>query len=232
MVQDDLRAREGLRQLGQVRDLPVVQPGVEAEPQRRQLGEPLAEFGRVKHVARRLVGRVQQARVLIPGGDVADAAEAAIAGGDMRLQHVACQRAVAQVDMADNAQRHAGGAEGTALAHRRLADHELGLAHRLEGVRPGGALHGAALDEDGGDDVVPLRQVGGEISDQVAPVGAVPQVVMRVDDRQGRVQRQFHALGQPLLADRKIGRMRGLGAAHGWFPPGVCTKVAPGGSLR
>ena len=79
-----------LRQRGQVADLRMIQPRIERQAERRQAGEALAERRR-RYISRGggAYGRVHQRRIGVIGGDVADAAEPAAAGADMRFQHVA-----------------------------------------------------------------------------------------------------------------------------------------------
>ena len=108
MVQADARVGKRLRQRGQLVDLRMVQPRVEREVQRRQAGKALAER-RVGHQSgRRRIGRVHQRRIGVPGGDVADAAEASAAGADMRLQHRLHARAQPQIGVPDDARADLG----------------------------------------------------------------------------------------------------------------------------
>src|SRR4029079_6649144 len=93
-------------------------------------------------------------RILVPGRGMPDAAKAAVAGGDLRLQHRLCGVAQQQIGVACDAGADRGRAVGTARAHRGDAVGELDLAdgpERLGSVR---TVHRAAVDIDGGDDVV------------------------------------------------------------------------------
>ena len=56
MVEHDRRLRKGARQIGDVPQLRVEDPGVEAEAERGEAGEPLAKIA----VAVEAVGRSQQ----------------------------------------------------------------------------------------------------------------------------------------------------------------------------
>ena len=76
-----------------------------------------------------------------------------------------------------------GRAVAAAGAHRRDAIGELDLADRAQRFGPAGAVHRAAVDIDGGDDVVAGCDVGGHLLDHVAQAAAVPEMVMRIDDR-------------------------------------------------
>jgi hypothetical protein len=149
---------------------------------------------------------------------MADAAEAPASGPDVSLQHLAHAGAEHQVGMADDAGADPGRAVAAGGAHRRDAVGELRLADRTERLRPLGAVHGAALHEDGGDDSVALPQIRQQLRQQVAPAGTVPEVVVRIDDGQVGLQRLLGAAGKPLLAHRDVVRVR-AGAAHlGPFP--------------
>ena len=131
--------------------------------------------------------------------------------------------------MADDALADLGRAVAAAGAHRRDAVDELGLAHRLVGLRPAGAVHRPALHEDGRDDVVALAGIGQQVVQQVAPARPVPEVVVRVDDRQAGVERLLGDLRQPVLADRHVMRIGGV-AAHRGFPWDVsCRGGYPSG---
>ena len=142
-------------------------------------------------------------RARVPRPRVAHAAEAPAAGPDMRLQHRLHAVAEREVGEAHDARGDARRPVGAARAHRRHAGDELGLAHgpHLLGAR--GAIHRMALDEDGGDDVVPGADVVEELVQEIAVVGPLPQVVMRVDDGQvGLEDRLRRLLGEPGLVGR------------------------------
>jgi hypothetical protein len=51
---------------------------------------------------------------------------------------------------------------------------------------------------------VPRAGVGEEIVEQIAPVRPIPQVVMRVDDRQLRLENRLAPAIEPVLAHRKV----------------------------
>jgi hypothetical protein len=91
---------------------------------------------------------------------MADAAEAAVAGSDLRLQHARYAVAEAQVGMPDNAGAQPALAELSARAHRRRAVDEFDFADRLHRRRAVGAIHRAAFDKDCLRDVVPATGIG------------------------------------------------------------------------
>ena len=60
-----------------------------------------------------------------------------------------------------------------------------------------------ALQEHRGHDVVPAAQVREQFVQQVAMIGAMPQMMMRIDDRQIRIEDRLRGrLGQPCLVRR------------------------------
>jgi len=71
-------------------------------------------------------------------------------------------------------------------AHRGDTGDELHLADRAHLDRPVAPIHRAALLEDGGADVVAGVEVGEQFRQQIGPAAAVPQMMMRIDDRQLR----------------------------------------------
>ena len=143
---------------------------------------------------------------------MADAAEAVAAGADVGLQHRLDPAAQRQVGMADDAGAMPGLAVDAAGAHGGDAVDELGLADRLQLLRPCGAVHRAGLHIDRRDDVVAAVGVGQQLVEQVAPAGPVPQMVVRIDDRQVGLEDRLLAAVEPLLADGKIGG----GGGWGW----------------
>ena len=119
---------------------------------------------------------------------MADAAEAAVAGRDLpppaRAPTPSPSRRSAWPTMPAHSPRRAHTA---ARAHRRDAVDELGLADRLHLLRPVGAVHRAALDKDA------LRGCCGRCRYRRAArradsgTRAIPQMMVRIDDRQRRL---------------------------------------------
>jgi hypothetical protein len=87
--------------------------------------------------------------------------------------------------------RHLDRAVTAACAHRGDAGDELGLADWAQLDRPVGAIHRAAFLKDGGDDVVAGVEVGEQFRQQIGPAAAVPQMMMRINDRQLRFEDRF-----------------------------------------
>ena len=132
---------------------------------------------------------------------MADAAETPAANPELGLQHLAHARPEGQVGMADDRLGDAAGAIPARGTHRGDAVDELDLAHRRHLGGAVLAVHRAAFEEDSGDDLVPTADVGQQLGEQVAAaLRRVPKMMVRVDDRQIRLQRRFtRPLGQPRL---------------------------------
>src|SRR5262249_13566834 len=77
---------------------------------------------------------------------------------------------------------------------------ELDLADGAERFRAIRAIHRAAIDIDGGDDVVAGSDVRGHFLDHVAQPAAVPEMVMRIDDWTGGIDDFLGRLLKPVLA--------------------------------
>ena len=116
MVEDDRGVGKGIGQLGDLADLRMVEPGVEGEVALGELLEALAPGLVARQLGRRIGARVADAGIGVPAGLVADALEAAVAGGDLGVEHRARLRAQAQVDVADDA---GAGAQVAVDARRR-----------------------------------------------------------------------------------------------------------------
>ena len=112
----------------------------------------------------RLVRWFSTAGTRVPEGAAPDAAEAAAAGGDLRVEHAGGRIADAQVDRADDAGGDARLAVAAGGAHRGDAVDELGLADAAESLGAVGLEHRAALDEHGRDDVVAAPATSSSIS--------------------------------------------------------------------
>jgi len=129
--------------------------------------------------------------------------EAAAAGLQVRLQHRLDAVAQREIGEAHDAGGDARRPVLPARAHRGLAGHELGLAHRPHLLGPRRAVHRVAFEEDGGDQVVAGRGVREEVGQEVAVPAAIPEVMVRVDERQVGLEDGLGRLGgQPRLVGR------------------------------
>jgi hypothetical protein len=153
-------------------------------------------------------------RARVPERAAADAAKAAAAGRDLRVQHVGGLVADPQVDGADDSRRDPGLAVGARRAHGGDAVDELGLPDAAIGFQSVRLEHGAAFDEHGRHHVVPAGEVVEDFVEQVALLLAfvplVPQVMVRIADRQLGLERRFVHFRQPVLVLRR--------RAHGVLP--------------
>src|SRR5215472_12288348 len=119
----------------------------------------------------------------MPGGAVADAAETSARGDDMLFEDALGAATDAEVDIADDPGAGACRAVFAALAHRRHTGDKRRLAERAQFGRPLGAVHLAAFEKHRGADIVAAAEILDQVVQQIAVPRAVPQMVMRVDDR-------------------------------------------------
>ena len=136
---------------------------------------------------------------------MADAAEAVAAGADMGRKHRLDAAAKRQIGVADNTGADLGLAVDAAGAHGGDAVDELGLADRAHLFGAGGANHRAGLHKHRRDDVVTAVGIGQQLVEQIAPAGAVPEMMVRIDDRQLGLEDRFLAPVEPILTDGNIG---------------------------
>src|SRR5690606_25463182 len=105
-----------------------------------------------------------------------------------------------QVGMGHDAGSHARGPILAAGRLRSDAVDEFGFTHRTHGLGAICAIHGFALDEYGGHDVVAAAGIAQQLFEHVAMVRVVPQVVVGIDDGQVRVDDVFLNEVQPVVA--------------------------------
>jgi len=157
---------------------------------------------------------------------MADAAKTAAAGGNFRLEHGARALAQQQIGVADDAGTDRRSTVAAAGAHRRGAVGKFDFADRTKRLRPVGAIHRAGLDIDGCDDVVTGRDVVDDILDQIALSAAIPQMMMRIDDRPCRIDDFFFPQRKPVLArigiEPAVRRGRGAGGHGSSLPVSYC----------
>src|SRR5690242_15442704 len=93
MIEADRRLRESARQIDEVAELWMVDPGIEAEAEGRQLREAFTHALVEQQAHRPNGGSPPSGLIGIHGGDVADATEPATARYDHGLQHLFHRRA-------------------------------------------------------------------------------------------------------------------------------------------
>ena len=89
-----------------------------------------------------------------------------------------------EIGMADDAGAMPGLAVDAAGAHGGHTIDELGLANGAQLFEACCAIHRAGLHIHGRNDVVAAARIRQQLIQQVAPPRAVPQMVVRIDDRQ------------------------------------------------
>src|SRR4029077_3181198 len=82
-----------------------------------------------------------------------------------------------------------------------------------------------AFLETGRDDIVATADIGQQILEHVAVAGAIPHVMVRIDDRQIGLDDLFAALVKPVLPDRGMTARRDGGLGHGSVPPGFAVRL-------
>src|SRR5438477_275263 len=134
----------------------------------------------------------------------------------------ACQPQIGEAD-------DAGADLGLATAPIRLLGDrpdEFALADRPHLLGAAGAIARTALDEDGGDDVVPRIDVGQQLVEQIAAPWMIPEMMMRVDDRQFGLEDLLDALAEPFRVGQRARIGAGVAAGgwgHGVLPRSGCT---------
>ena len=144
---------------------------------------------------------------------MANAAKAAVPGGDLGLQHARDPLTQSQIGMTDDTAAKPRWPVLAAGTHRRRPVDELGLADGLHFDRAVGAVHRAALDKNGLGDLVAAAGVGEQFANQKTVPGAVPQMMVGIDDLQPR----FDDL---LLPQREPGR---IGVTRAGWGIACCT---------
>ena len=152
----------------------MIEPGIEAEPKRREPLEPGAEIRLLVEMRPHVVAAVADDRAFVPAGGMTHAAEMAAARPQMRQQHRLHPVAEGQIGIADDTGRDAGRTVIPRGAHRGDAGDKLGLADGPEFGGAARAVHRAAFQEHGCDDVVAGVEVGEQFVDEIAVVAALP----------------------------------------------------------
>ena len=150
----------------------------------------------------------------MPGRDLADTAEATAAGCDMALQYRIRCIADSQVAEANDAGIDARIAITAACAHGCKAVGEFRFADRSKLGRAGVAMERAAFHENSGRKCVATAHVVEQIEIEIPAFGAIPEMMMAVDDGKVRLQDRLVVKREPIRADREM-RIRRIEAnAH------------------
>ena len=135
---------------------------------------------------------------------MANAAKATVAGRNLRLQHARDPVTQSQIGMTDDAAAKPRRPVLAAGTHRRRPVDEFRLADGLHFDWAVGAVHRTALDKNGLSDVVAAIGVGEQFAEQKTVPGAVPQMMVGIDDLQPR----FDDLLLPQREPSRIGVRR------------------------
>ena len=167
---------------------------------------------------------------LVPHDVEPDALEAALAGLEVSVERARHAFGTGEVGPADDAGGHARAAAGR--VGRAGAQDELGLADRAERLVAVGPERRHALDEHGGLDVVSTAEIGVKGRRVVGDaVPRRPQVVMRVDDGQLRVEDVFSRrvllvdLGEVHESTLSTRRLAGQPRERGLSPTPNCRQT-------
>ena len=131
----------------------------------------------------------------------------------MRVQHRVNFGAEQKIGKTDYAGANPHRPVDAARAHRGNAVNELSLAKRRKFRIAIGAVHGIALQVHRGADVMTACvDVLLDLVQQIARA-AVPQMMVRIDDRHRRIDRILAPLGKPVFADGEENLLLHLGFA-------------------
>ena len=170
---------------------------------RRQVSEPLAEFGVTIKSRRRTGAMIGYSRVVIPGGGLPDAPEPTVAGSQLRVKDPGDGVTCTETRCSHNTRCAPGRSVVARGAHCSQTVGKLGLADGPHCNRSAQTPHRTALDKDAGNHIVATARIGEVFIQEVAtgdvasPV--VPQVMVGITDRQRSVQRLFLSPGEPVV---------------------------------
>jgi hypothetical protein len=236
MVEHDPRLRAAARHRGQRLDLRVVDPRLEGEVVRRQPLHAAAERRLLHQPRRRYIGRAADDRRVV-GRDLADAAEPPAGRRDLSFQH-RVEIVEAQIGKADDAGADPRLAAAPVALLGDRAD-EFALADAAHFLRPARAIARAALDEHGRDDIVARIAVRQQFVEQIAAARVIPQMMVRIDDRQIGLEDFLPQLAEPFGVGQRA-RVFLRFSRHGVLlryekshrPPALCIFDAPRAAPR
>jgi len=157
--------------------------------------------------------------------DLADAAKPPTGRDDLPFKH-RFDIEQPQIGEADDAGANFGLAAAPVALIGNRPD-ELAFADRAHFLGTAGPIARTTLDEHGRDDVVPRVDVGQEFVEQIAAARVIPEMMVRIDDRQIGPEDLLGQLAEPY----GIGQRAGIGACfatgvwgHGIPPRGRPTR--------
>jgi len=119
---------------------------------------------------------------------VTDASETSVAGANVGVEHRTHRFTYRQIRARHDSLACQHVAVTAAGRHRGYTINELRLADEAHLFGPGGAVEGGAFDEDRALHVVPGLNIGEQFRQKISTVRKVPQVMMRIADRQFRFE--------------------------------------------
>ena len=84
----------------------------------------------------------------------------------------------------------------------------------------------SADTEEQQDQYAGANAIRQQVLEQIAVARPVPHVMVRIDDRQTRLDDLFAALVEPVLPDRGVAARRDRGLRHRMVPPGCSSATA------
>src|SRR6185369_3568259 len=181
-----------IRKRGKSRQLVMEHGSVKTEATRRYLPQcgttarvlEYTVWRTMCHVAKRGIARVLH-------GDLTHSAKPVGCQGRRAIKHVTDLIAKPQVGMSDNGGTNAAVAVRTAVCHCADAVGELDFSERAQNFRPVRPGERLGFNEYRGDDPVTGIGVCQVVVEHVSQRRPIKQVVVRIDDRQVRVEDRF-----------------------------------------
>jgi hypothetical protein len=173
VIEDDCRVGKRARQVGQLRNLRVVQPRVETQAALGELPESVTKRGIEQKPLGRVGVRLPHRSRRIPCSRVPNSLKPQ-PYRDVRIEHFADSRTEREIREADDASGDANRSIASARGHRRNAVDKLGLADWFHRARPVSAIHRRAFDEHRRDHVVARARIEQQFVEQIPAIRVVP----------------------------------------------------------
>src|SRR5579872_1631789 len=196
MVENDGRLRKPPGKIGELRYLRMEKPGVEREAIGGQARIAFAERRIEQQAFREIPARPFDGRIGVPNRPAANAAKAIARGAQMRLENRVDFGAELKIGIADDAGADPRRSVEAAGAHRSDAIDELRFAKGRESRIAAGAIHRVALHEDGRLDPVARLDIRSQFVEKISGA-AIPEMMVRIDDRQVGLDNLFAILLEP-----------------------------------
>ena len=183
MIEDERCAGEGVRKVGKLTDLRVIEPAVEREAEWREARETVAER-RIKQQSPRYRDRRRvDGRIGIKGGALTDALEPHPGTLQVRLEERLDGPPLPEINKAYDSGANARRPVQSARAHRRDAVDEFRFSDSGKARIGIDVVHGVGVDMHRAEHVVTGADIREDFVEKIASA-MIPQMMMRVDDRQ------------------------------------------------